>query len=103
MKTSQSFRVHYTIGADEAKDGEAPIYACVTVNKQRCYIALKQLTDVESWDSAKSVAKGNREEVKSINNYLNQVRTALGNYYQQLQLKGGMLSAEAVKMLSWEQ
>lgn len=97
MKTSQSFRVHYTIRSDKAKDGKAPIYACVTVNKQRCYIALKQLTDVKSWDSAKSVAKGNREEVRSINNYLNQVRTALGNCYQQLQLKGGMLSAEAVK------
>ena len=97
MKTSQSFRVHYTIRADKAKDGKAPIYACVTVNKQRCYIALKQLTDVKSWDSAKSIARGNREEVKSLNNYLGQVRTALGNCYQQLQLKGGMLSAEAVK------
>ena len=67
MKTSQSFRVHYTIRADKAKDGKAPIYACVTVNKQRCYIALKQFTEVKSWDSAKSIARGNREEVKSLN------------------------------------
>jgi surfactin synthase thioesterase subunit len=27
MRTSQSFRVHYTIRADKAKDGKAPIYA----------------------------------------------------------------------------
>jgi hypothetical protein len=97
MKTSQSFRIHFTIRADKAKDGKAPLYACITVNKERCYIALKQLVDVNNWDQARSVARGNREETKSLNNYLNQVRMALGNCYQQLQLKGGMLSAEAVK------
>jgi site-specific recombinase XerD len=97
MKTSQSFRIHYTIRADKAKDGKAPIYVCITVNKERSFIALKQLVDVKSWDSGKGIAKGNREEIKSINNYLSQVRTSLGNCYQQLQLKGKMLSAEAVK------
>ncbi len=97
MKTSQSFRVHFTIRADKAKEGKAPIYASVTVNKQRCHIALKQVIDVKNWDSGKGVAKGNREEVKAVNNYLTQVRTALGNRYQQLQLKGKLLSAEAIK------
>lgn len=97
MKTSQSFRVHFTIRADKAKEGKAPIYASVTVNKQRCHIALKQVIDVKNWDTGKGVAKGNREEVKAVNNYLTQVRTALGNCYQQLQLKGKLLSAEAIK------
>lgn len=48
MKTSQSFRIHCTIRADKAKDGKAPIYACITVNKERSFIALKQLVDVKS-------------------------------------------------------
>ena len=97
MKTSQSFHIHYTIRADKAKDGKARIYACITVNKERSFIALKQLIDIKSWDSGKGIAKGNREEIKSINNYLGQVRTMLGSCYQQLQLKGRMLSAEAIK------
>lgn len=53
MRTSQSFGIHFTIRADKVRDGKAPVYACVTVNRKRCYIALKQLVEVKSWDNVK--------------------------------------------------
>ncbi len=99
MQTSQSFGIHFTTRPDKEKDGKEPIYACVTVNKQRAYIALKQNVDPRNWDGGKGLAKGNKEEVKSINNYLEEVRLAIGNCYKELQVKRKMLSAKAVKDL----
>jgi integrase len=99
MQTSQSFGIHFTTRPDKVKDGKEPIYACVTVNRQRAYIALKQNVDPKNWDGGKGAAKGNKDEVKSINNYLEEVRLALGNSYKELQVKRKMLSAKAVKDL----
>jgi len=99
MQTSQSFGIHFTTRPDKTKDGKEPIYACVTVNRQRAYIALKQNVDPKNWDNGKGAARGNKDEVKSINNYLEEVRLAIGNCYKELQLKRKMLSAKAVKDL----
>ena len=50
MKTSQSFMVYFTIKSDRAKDGKAPLYAAVTVNKKKTFIALKQQISLSIWD-----------------------------------------------------
>lgn len=70
MQTSQSFGIHFTTRPDKVKDGKEPIYACVTVKRWRAYIALKQNVDSENWDGGKGAAKGNKDETKTINNYL---------------------------------
>ncbi|WP_414683506.1 hypothetical protein [Mucilaginibacter sp.] len=62
-------------------------------------MALKQNVDPNNWDSGKGVAKGNKDEVKPINNYLEEVRLAIGSSYKELQLKRKILSAKAVKDL----
>lgn len=97
MKTSQSFGVHFTVRADKVKDGKAPIYARITVNGQRISMALKKTVELSSWDAARGHAKGVRGEIKSLNSYLEEVRLALGNCYQNLVLKGKMVSADMVK------
>ena len=97
MKTTQSFGVHFTVRADKVKDGKAPIYARITVNGQRISMALKKTVELSSWDAARGYAKGVRGEVKSLNNYLEEVRLALGNCYQNLVLKGKMVTSEMVK------
>lgn len=97
MKTTQSFGVHFTVRADKVKDGKAPIYARITVNGQRISMALKKTVELSSWDAARGHAKGVRGEIKSLNSYLEEVRLALGNCYQNRVLKGKMVSAEMVK------
>lgn len=59
MKTSQSFRIYFTIKSDKEKDGKAPLYVVVTINKEKCFIALKQkMVDISIWDFGKGAAKG---------------------------------------------
>lgn len=77
MKISQSFGVHFTTRADKEKEGSAPVYACITVNKKRCYIAIKQLVDIDYRDNKKCALKGTREEFKWINKYLQDVLLTL--------------------------
>ncbi|MEB0260701.1 MULTISPECIES: hypothetical protein [unclassified Mucilaginibacter] len=70
MKTSKSFSVYFTIKSDKAKDGKAPLYAAVTVNKEKGSIALKQLISLSIWDFGKGAAKGIRDESPTVNTYL---------------------------------
>jgi hypothetical protein len=73
------------------------VYACITVNRQKCFIALQQSIDLRYWDERRGAGKGGRQDSLSINNYLEQVRLAIGNCYQNLQLKGRIITAEIVK------
>lgn len=97
MQTLQSFGIHFTIRTDKAKEGKAPIYACITVNGEKCFLALKQRIDLKNWDSRKGIGKGSREEVRIINNYIEQVRIGVNTAYQQLIVKGQPVTAEIVK------
>ncbi|HEY8658464.1 MAG TPA: Arm DNA-binding domain-containing protein, partial [Hanamia sp.] len=99
MKTAQSFRIHFVLRGYLAKNGKAPLDVSVTVNKEKCLIGLKQSIDLNNWDTEKGIPKGNREQVKLLNNYLDEVKLALGNCYKELMLKGRLPSATAVKNL----
>ena len=99
MRTSQSFRVYFTVKSDKAKDGKAPVYAAVTVNKEKSLIALKESVSLAIWDIGKGAAKGSREEARQINAYLEDVRLALGNCYKDLLLSGKTITSKAVKSL----
>jgi site-specific recombinase XerD len=97
MNTSQSFGIHFTIRSDKEKNGKSPIYACITVNRKKCFFAVRQNTDSKSWDNRKGTCKGSKDEFKAINNYLESLRRALGNIYQQMLLKGVYITPEAVR------
>lgn len=100
MKTSQSFRIYFTIKSDKEKDGKAPLYVVVTINKEKCFIALKQkMVDTKIWDFGKGAAKGTKDETKELNAYLEEIRLKLGNIYKELQLKGKLINITSVKNL----
>ncbi|PTQ92976.1 integrase-like protein [Mucilaginibacter yixingensis] len=99
MKTTQSFRIHFVVRAYKAKDGKAPLYVAVTVNKEKCLIGLKQNVDLKNWDADKGAPKGNRDQVREMTNYLEEVRLSLGNCYKELTMKGRLPTAAAVKNL----
>jgi hypothetical protein len=62
---------------NKVKDGLAPIYARVIVDARRIEISLKRFINPVEWNGKKGVARGNREEVKSLNHYLEEVRSKL--------------------------
>jgi len=97
MRTRNTFGVQFLTRPDKVRDGKVPVYVRVTVNKDVIHIALKQWIDSRSWDNRKGFAKGIKEEIRDFNNYLEEIRTELGECYRELQLRKQVITAEAVK------
>src|SRR5215217_1192678 len=97
IKQLNTFGLQFIGRQDKQKDGKIPLYARITVNGDIVHFALKKWVDLKHWDQRKGAGKGNKDEAARINNDLEDIRIALGNYYQKLRLKGGRITAEAVK------
>ena len=69
---TKNFNILFYLRKDkEDKDGKVPIYARVTVNGKRAEIAIKRYVMSEKWISGSEVVKGNSEEARTINTYIN--------------------------------
>ncbi len=99
MRTTNTFGVIFYLRKYKAINGKAPIYARVTVNAARTDISMKMDIETDSWNEAKGMAKGTRQELKSLNSYLEQVRARLVECYQQLHVKKQPITADAIKNL----
>ena len=97
MRTVNTFGLQFLIRPDKLKDGKAPIYARIAVNREIIHLGLKQYIKPRSWDIRRGFGKGSRDEVRTLNNYLEEVRTEIGECYRELQLKKLPITAEATK------
>ncbi|MBC7487014.1 MAG: phage integrase SAM-like domain-containing protein, partial [Cytophagaceae bacterium] len=94
---SNTFGIIFYLRKYKAKDNKAPIYARITVNGLRAEFSMKRDIEMSSWNSSKGMAKPSKEEFKSLNNYLEQIRARLVECYQTLQLERKLITAEAIK------
>ena len=70
MKTQNTFSILIWINASRSKNNEADLFARITVNQKRVNISLKRKVSIDSWDKSKSKIKGNSQEARVINNYI---------------------------------
>ena len=77
--------------------GKAPIYARITINEVRTEFSLKRFIEPEKWINKAGIAKGNTEEIRSLNAHIQAVRTALFQHHTRLLETGKSISPEAVK------
>ncbi len=98
MDTStNTFGVIFYLRKYKAKNGKAPIYARITVDGRRVDLSIKRSIEESSWNSSRGMAKGSREEIRSLNRYLEQVRAKLVEHYQSMVLQGKLATADAIK------
>ena len=97
MKTNQTFSIRFRLRTNRIKGGKAPIYLAITVNKKRCDVALKHSIKTEDWHILKGLAKPRTPELKSLNYYLESVRSQILQYYQELQIQRKLITAEVLK------
>ena len=96
MKTT-TFGIHFVLRMNKITSGIAPIYTRITVDSKRCEISVKRRILVENWDFGKGMAKPKLPENKQLNTYLEQLRTKLVQYYQDLVLSKQVPTADAIK------
>ena len=97
MRTVNTFGIQFIIRLNKSKAGLAPLYCRVTINTQRVEISLKKFIDPKNWNPEKGVAKGLRDEIKSLNQFMDQVKAQLIGYYQEMQLERKVITAAAIK------
>ncbi|MEC7753760.1 MAG: site-specific integrase [Bacteroidota bacterium] len=99
MRTTNTFGVQFITRTNKAKDGLLPIYARVTVDGRRVEISLKRWIKPGDWNGTKGMAKGSREEIKSLNYYLDEVRARIMECYQEMQVQKRLITADAIKSM----
>lgn len=77
--------------------GKAPIYARITINEVRTEFSTKRFIEPEKWVNKAGYAKGNSEEIKTLNSHITTVRTQLFQHYNKLLETGKPVTAESVK------
>jgi|GEM_PF-437291 integrase/recombinase XerD len=97
MQVKNTFSILFWINKSKVKNGEAPIWARVTVDGARVEISIKRSINPENWNSEKGQAKGTKEEMRTLNNYIDQVRLQILNCQQQLMADKRLVTAEAIK------
>ncbi len=97
MKTSTTFGVTFFTRLNSKKTDNALIFVRITVNGKRSEISLKRNVSQKLWDKNKSKVKGNTQEARALNNYIQQVRNKLYDSYSELQKEGKLITVATVK------
>lgn len=97
MKTSTTFGVTFFTRLNSKKTDNALIFVRITVNGKRSEISLKRNVSQKLWDKNKSKVKGNSQEARTLNGYIQQVRNKLYDSYSELQKEGKLITVVTVK------
>ncbi|RXP60300.1 site-specific integrase [Lutibacter sp. HS1-25] len=97
MKTSSTFSILIWINASRAKNNEAELFARVTVNQKRTNISLKRKINIDHWDKSKSRLKGNSENARKQNQFIEQIKAKLHKVHIDLYNQEKLITAQLIK------
>lgn len=97
MKTNHTFSILFWINKSKMNNGTAPIYVRITVNGKRVELSLKRSIVPDKWNSKSEVSKGNSEESRTLNSYINLVRGNIEKHYNQMLANDEIITAQTIK------
>jgi site-specific recombinase XerD len=78
------------------KNGNAPLFIRISSFPDMVEISLKRNIKPELWDSAKSKAKGNSDEAKELNEFINNIRVQLFQIQQDILASGKKITVKTL-------
>ncbi|WP_152287537.1 site-specific integrase [Flavicella marina] len=97
MKATTTVSILIWVNTSRAKNGQADLFARVTVNQKRVNISLKRKIDIATWEKGRGCVRGNGAKARIINQYIDQVKSELFQAYQELRSEKELITAEAIK------
>lgn len=79
--------------------GKSPIFCRITVEKQRATFSIQRLVYPDKWDAAKEIVKGNNEEAKNINAYINLIKKKIYEAHYKLVESNTPVHADVLKQV----
>ena len=98
MQSRNTLSILFFVRKNRIIQGKVPVYVRITVNGKRVDLTINRKVELERWDENRGTAKGNRQDIKMLNVYLEQVRTRFYECQQQLELERRLVTAEALKV-----
>ncbi|QCX00577.1 site-specific integrase [Aggregatimonas sangjinii] len=98
MRTTSTLSVLFWIHSHRVdKNNLSTVNARITVSGKKVIMSLNQKVDVDLWDSKRQRVKGTGRTSKTINNYLDEVRSELVFCYRDLKLESRVLTPQLIK------
>lgn len=79
------------------KNGEAPIYMRLSINRTKTELAINRSINPDLWSSEKGAAKGSGKEARFLNNYLESIRYNLMDLLSDMREKKMEVTARRIK------
>lgn len=79
------------------KNGEAPIYLRITINKQIAEIGIKRSIPVEHWNQAKESCNSKGRISLELNHYLETVKARILQIHRELEIDGRHITADLIR------
>lgn len=96
MKTNYSL-LFYLKKPKRYKNGVVPVYMRITVDGKRTETATGRECDPTRWNASAGRMIGTKEDIKTLNNYLDSLQASVLNAHCQLIKTGELITAEALK------
>ena len=97
MRNSVTFGIVFIPKSSKARNGQAPLYARITLNGERVELSLQRRISLNLWDERKSRLKGSSIESQQVNRSLDRTYNKLYECFRQLHDSNLLLSAQAIK------
>jgi len=79
------------------KDGTVPVFARITINRQRAEFSLQESVFEDHWNKNKGCAKGYSKDAKRLNAYLDVVKFKLQEFKKEMEDLGKPVTAYSLK------
>ena len=97
MQSQATFSLSFWVSASRKINNQVSVYARITVNGKRANISLQRKVTVSEWDSKKGRARGNKQESRLLNRYLDQVKNRIYEAHDELVKEKAFICAQSIK------
>ena len=97
MQSQINFTLSFWVNATRIKNNQVSVYGRITVNGKRANISLQRKVILSEWDSKRGRAKGNKQESRLLNRYLDQVKNRVYEAYDELIKEKAFICSQSIK------
>jgi site-specific recombinase XerD len=97
MQSQINFTLSFWVNATRIKNNQVSVYGRITVNGKRANISLQRKVILSEWDSKRGRAKGNKQESRLLNRYLDQVKNRVYVAYDELIKEKAFICSQSIK------
>lgn len=97
MPDFTTFPVLFFVRSTTEDTSKLSIYARITVDGKRTELSLKRSVPVNHWDASKGRGRGTTPEIRSLNQYLDQVYSRFLDCHKELCAEKKIITAKSIK------